>query len=524
MPITSPNALFVPNAKPWVELTRLTQERGIKVGHKAQHQANAAYAERAGITIGSWRKESNVSTSDRGVYREVYEGILAEIEAGVWGGILVWRPDRLVRQSYEFERCLRLTRDSRALIATSCENWTTIDPDGVDRIRSAVAFAEREVEGMKLRIRANGNQRSREGLYHGGGFRPWCFEGPKRDKATGRVKNSGRIGIKHVEAEVELANEAANRIAFNGETYTDVIEDWHTRTPPVYGVTGAPWSPSTLQKSLTSPRMVGKQLVKITNPETGEVIEKSVKAQWKPVLPKATWKQLVSMLDTQRHKAGRIRYLLTPVLECGRCHRRLTGCARKYNKGGQLVSTPTYRCRSHANDKARGACGKLNVIAEPVERLVIARVFQRLMRTREFGSGLRQTDDLQAQIALQYAAVKRVSADLVTLENAQKDKAQRIPMAKFLEYRRPILDELDEVKAKLAALTQQLQVPHPAGEEWADLPVWFETLSEGQKAKLVLAHVKRVVVLPPGRSGRYFKPERVVVALADSHEVDGESE
>src|SRR3954470_23172025 len=124
--LTAPDRFFLPSSQPWVELTRLTEDRnGNKVGHKAQHRDNMAWAERWGVTIGDTRKESNVSTSDENVIREVYEQILSEIGAGMWGGLLVWRADRLTRQTFEFERCLKIFKPQRALIATSYDNLTT---------------------------------------------------------------------------------------------------------------------------------------------------------------------------------------------------------------------------------------------------------------------------------------------------------------------------------------------------------------------------------------------------------------
>ncbi len=521
MLISSPDAFFAPTDKPWLELTRLTRNRdGTKLGHKVQHRANVAWAARVGIVIGDWYKEENVSTSDEGVTRETWERVLSEISAGMWGGLIVWRADRLTRQLREFVRLHEIAKVSRTLIACSYDGVTTIDPAGVRRIVDQVSAAEQEVSTLKIRVTANSSERKTTGMYHGGGHRPWCFEAPKKDKATGRIKNSGRVGMKHNKTEVALAQEAANRIAWEGWTYRDVITDWHQQTPPVYGATGAPWSTGTLQTALTSPRMIGRVSVTKVDPVTGVSIERLKAAKWKAVLDEVTWRQLCSMKKTAVHKDGKTKYLLTPVSECGGCHLRLTGCVRKYMKAGVLTPVRKYRCRSNVNDKARGACGQLQVLAEPVEDLVKAFIFERLGRTKEFGSGVHGVDDLEPEIVRQSAHVDRLAADLKALRNAQESSVDRLPMAEYLPLRRRLTEELNDAKARVALLIDQLTVPAPIGTDWDNLWDWFDHLNLGQQLRLVRAHVKKVVVLPVARSGRYFKPERVEITPADAQETD----
>lgn len=524
MLFASPDAFFTPTDKPWLELTRLTENRdGTKLGHKVQHSANVAFAQRTGIKIGACYKEENISTSDEGVSRETWERIIAEIEAGMWGGLLVWRADRLTRQVGEFTRLHSIAKRQRTLIATSYDGVVTIDPAGYHRMVQQINDAEREISTLQIRVTANSAERKTSGMYHGGGKRPWCFEAPKKDRKTGRLINSGRIGMKQVKGEVELAIEAAERIAWQGWTYKDVIEEWHARTPPVYGSTGAPWSTTTLRNALTSPRMVGRVAVKTVEPETGKVSEKLKKARWKPVLEKRTWDQLCGLKRRATHKEGVHKYLLTPILECGRCTRRLTGCTRSYLKQGEMTPTTTYRCRSHTNDKARGSCGKLNVIAQPVEDLVKAFIFERLERTREFGAGVRQTGDLEEKIEQRNVDLDRLTDELKTLDGIQ-ESPDRLPVSLYLGQRRVVAADLEAARLQLSALVKQLQVPVPVGEDWNDLWDWFEQLTFGQRQKLVLAHVRNVVVLPPGRSGRYFKPERVVITASDAQEAHGDSD
>lgn len=512
------------STRPFCGYRRLTEDRhGVKVGYSVQTKASEAYAKREGIVIGEWYEDGDTTASKEDVHREEYERMLADVESGKWAGIVVWKIDRLTRLVYEYERCVRIARRGRGHIVSSSNGYTTKDPGGVAMLRQEVSFAEQEITNIQIRVKGNKQERSESGLYHGGGRRPYGFAAPKHDKRH-RVTNSGKVGVKHVDHEVENLRNAAERIAWGGESYGQIIEEWHSAKPPIYGATGAPWTTKTLQTILTSPRMIAKRTFRVEDPDTGEITETLVKAEWKPVLKKKTWEQLCRLVTRADHKATNLRYLLGTVVFCGQCDRPLTGAVRKYTKAGVETSTPTYRCRSGLADKERGSCGKLSVIAEPVERLVVARILRRLAASRGFVGQMENPTDIHKRITKAAAEVDKYQAELDALAKADESGELRMTVAQLLTYRKPLLAKWDKAQSDLLALERKLLVPAPRGSDFDDLPGWYEALNASQRQRLVRLHVERVTVLSPGRSGRFFKPERVAVLLTPAQEVGGQGQ
>lgn len=510
----------MPSKKPLGGYRRLTSDRhGNKIGYDVQTESAEGWAARNGYTIGHWYTDPDVTAGDEDVYREEYEQMLRDLEAGLLGGIIVMYMDRLTRLTYEYERTLRIARRANAIIVCAGDN--TIAPgDNEDWQRMKVMMAQSELNQMKRRIKANKQKRSKGGEYHGGGRRPYGFMGPEYDESGEKVINTGLVGVMHVPFEVARLREAAQRIAWDGETYLDVINDWHASTPPVYGATGAPWNTKTLQAILTSPRMVGRRIHRTVDPDSGKLVESEVRAVWEPVLDERTWLQLKATRKTLPGKGGRSFYALSGLALCGRCDQPLTGATRKYHRGGGVASVRTYRCRSGANDKARGHCGKLSVLAEDVEQMAMSLAFERLRLTKGAVAGVAEESELQRQMAEASEEIDYCDGELGALDEAQASRQFRLPVRSWLAARGPLEEQRNEAVARLKALQAMASVPTPAGRDFDDLVSWFDALTVGQKSKFARAHIEQVKVLAPGRSGRYFQQDRVKVRLAGAKQAD----
>ena len=97
------------------------------------------------------------------------------------------------------------------------------------------------------------------------------------------------------------------------------------------------------------------------------------------VIGPAKWKGIISPADRDRVLArmselavtGRRsprRYLLSGLLRCGHCGGKLFSAAREDRR--------RYVCKGGADHG--GGCGRLTVVAEPVEQLIAEAVLQRL--------------------------------------------------------------------------------------------------------------------------------------------------
>lgn len=508
----------MPSSKPLCGYRRLSVDRnGNKIGYEVQTEAGESWAQSSGHTIAHWYEDRNETAADENVRRDDYEQMLLDVAAGVYGGILVWRVDRLTRIDSEFLRILKIVKGVGGEIYSVHEGSTETD-DNIISLKLKVLLGDHEVKSSKRRISANKQQRKKKGLYTGGGRRPYGFEAPVHDE-FGRVVNVGRVGVAHVPHEVANLQAAAKRIAWDGDRYLDVVNDWHSAPEPIYGATGAPWNTKTLATLLTSPRMIGMQEVT----EDGETT--LMPAVWEPVLDERTWRRLVSLKGKAAYAySARETYLLTNIASCGRCGMPLSGSQRKYEKGGAMVATPGYRCPSGAPYKARGHCGRLNVIAEPVENIVVAHVLVRLLRTRGVMESVgRPANDVMDEIDAVEKEMQAARDQLLEIESTFS--LRKIKLDQFLRLQAPVQEEIEGLDRKAKVLAAKLESPTPAGSDWTDLPRWFEGLSGRQKRELVRAHIAGATVLPPGRSGRYFRKDRVVVVpldipLADPQEAD----
>lgn len=504
--------------------SRLSQNRdGTKIGSEIQTDGVETWASRREYTVASWYRDPNVTAADPEIVREQFEQMLADVLAGLWKGVLVWRIDRLARQPWDFERLLRAVQANGGYIISTDERLDSRNPQDLSMMRMKVVMGDSEVQSSRVRIKANKSRRTREGLYKGGGRRPYGFEGPIHDD-FGRVTNTGRCGIEHVADEVENLKDAARRIAFEGQSYSDVIHEWHDRATPVYGAMGAPWAIKTLETVLTSPRMIGMQ--EWTDPDTG--VKGLVKAIWEPVLDEATWKRLVSMKRrADKPYNNRETYLLTNILRCGKegCTGALSGSQRTYkNDGQQMKAVRCYRCPSGAAYKARGQCGKLNVISEPVERIVVGWVLARVKRNRGVMLGIEQGGEESVYDLLDALETKKAECDERLEELAAAFGNGHIKMPEWLAAKKPIQERLDEYEAKMKSVSTRLAIPTPVGRDYENLQLWFEALSFRQQKTLIETYVEYVTVLAPGRSGRYFNPARLVPKFAQLQVPNGQGD
>lgn len=517
------------SSRPWCGYRRLSQDRtaGRKIGPEIQTDSGARWVRNCVLPLGAaevdhWYQDTETA-GDEQVWREEYEQMLVDLAAGVYGGVVAYRCDRLTRLTGEFDRLLKAAARGNAEVAVSDENLRSGRPDDVTMMKFKVVLAEAELKGMKVRIKANKRRRSEKGFYNGGGNRPYGFEGATYEiDGTGEkfVTNSGRVGVVHVAEETANIQEAARRIAWERESYTDVIKDWHSRTPPIYGSTGSPWNPKTLETVLTALRMVGKRLHRSIDEKTGVEIETEVKAVWEPVLDIETWEQLRRRKRTHQPRGPRQRYLLSGLLKCGRCGRPLTGCNRRYFKDGEMRDNPSYRCKSHPSDKARGACGRLNVLAEPVEKIVVARALHWASQSEKLTSALSAEDDLQAQYEGASVEIEKCDAELEELQLLKEERGRSMSLKEYMRLRDPIVADRESAQARSDSLLQRLQVPIPTARDRSNLVAWFEGMSPSQSRKFLEAWIGSVSVAAPGRSGRYFNPDRVTVTPAALQQAD----
>jgi site-specific DNA recombinase len=508
--------------KPLAGYLRLTVDRdGNKIGYDVQQKAITHWAAANGFTIGEWYKDKDLTAADSKVIRPDYERMLGDIESKRWAGVVVWRLDRLVRLTSEFERCNSIMEEAGAFILSIDPPVDTRNDMGKFVMRLLVMLAEMEISAMKARSRAHHKAKAEAGKHKGGGSRAFGFVGPEYDE-HGNLLNKGRHGVEHIAEEADLIREAARRIAWENESYADIIRDWSTRNPPVVGPNGSVFHTTALTAVLTNPRMIGLRTHTTIDPSTKEPVTNVYRAEWEPILDKPTFERLEA-LRAVRTPGKPFQFNLTGgIVICGRCGKRLVGTRITTGKGATARKVPGYRCEPSATARVQGSCGKGSVIADPVDKLVVGMIAARLATNSEDLTSVRNSaSGHDAEIAETLEAISEcdVQLDQLKLLSGLPLSEGGIDLRELPGYRAPWLRRREEATEKLDRLRAVKQVPHPIGREWEDVWTWFSALSVKQRRAFIRTYVRSVTINPATSRG-FFDKSRVDITFTDAQEGD----
>jgi hypothetical protein len=226
----------------------------------------------------------------------------------------------------------------------------------------------------------------------------------------------------------------------------------------------------------------------------GEIV---ARAEWKPIItPAQTQRIRAKLCDPERrtNRSGR-RYLLPRLLRCGQCGVRLYSRPR-------ADGSRRYVCASGPN---YGGCGKVTVVADPLEAFVVEAVLHRL-DSPELAASLagRVADDEQA--AAFQAEIEQTQNQLDELATLWGD--QTITRSEFLSARAPIERRHTFAKRKLAALNRSGTLAEYAGNA-ADLRERWSGLTLTRQQQIVAAVLDHVVVGPGRRGFNRFDSSRL---------------
>jgi site-specific DNA recombinase len=448
---------------------RISDDRdGTRLGVGRQLADCRTLAEQKGWEIAGEYVDNDLSAYKR-LVRPEYRRMLDDIAAGVAEGLVVYHLDRLHRQPREleafFDVCDRAGVSDLASV-TGDVDLSTGDGRFMARIQGAVA--RKESDDKSRRIRRKALELAQNGKIGGGGTRPFGFE-------------SDRKTIRPSEAAIIV--EAAGRV-LAGEAVRSICFDFNARD--IKTVTGRDWVPQVLTRMLKSGRISGRR------EHRGEIV---ADAEWPAIIPAEDGNRLRAMLsDPARRKNGQARrYLLAGMLRCERC-------------GEPLISRPRddgrrrYVCGRRPGSKA---CGKLAVVADELEELVVEMVSFRLEGpdlARALASRNGSDEDVHQR------EVDEAAGQLEELAAAYGDR--KITMVEWLAARGPIEARLERAKAALARSSGAGAVVEFIGNTSALRDSWDGLPLERRRA-ILFAVIDYVTIGPARRGFNRFDPGRV---------------
>ncbi|WP_104126417.1 recombinase family protein [Cryobacterium sp. Y57] len=424
-----------------------------------------------GWTVAEEYVDNDISAY-KGKRRPSYERMLEDIAAGQRDAVIVYNTDRLTRRPIELEEFVQICESAGVQqFATVTADINLGNDDGMFMARILAAVAAKESGRKSERQKRKARETAEAGKPNGGNLRPFGYE---RDQLT------------VVESEAVVVRILAGRY-LAGESLMS-LTSW-LQEEGVSSVAGMPWRTSALRQTLTNPRIAGLRA------HNGEVVATAV---WPAIITPATHEQLVAMFARKKVTGRRAprRYLLSGLLRCGKCGNKLFSAARQ--------DTRRYVCMSGPD---HGGCGKLTIVAAPVEEWLAEAVLLRV-------DSPAMTDALAGRVA----SDERHAALLASLEadRAQAKELAELWSAKVISTeewkaaREPLQTRIFNTDRQLAQLTGTNTLDGVVGHG-EELRTSWESLNLTRQAAIVAAVLDYATITPKTSSGRStVDPNRII--------------
>ncbi|MGS0562828.1 recombinase zinc beta ribbon domain-containing protein [Microbacterium aurugineum] len=225
-------------------------------------------------------------------------------------------------------------------------------------------------------------------------------------------------------------------------------------------------------------------------------------AVWEPIITPVQREQVIAAVERKRVSGRRVprRYLLSGLLRCGKCGSRLYSARRE--------TTRRYVCSSGPDHRG---CGKLTVVAEPVEEWLAAAALYRL-----------DTPELTDRVAGRTDADERLSSLTAQLQAAQAKReelasmwaADEISRTEWSAARAPIEARIEQAEKELSRLrsTDSLATLVGRGKE---LEAGWEALTLARQVAIIQAVLDYATILPGTPGTRTVDPSRIVPEWRD---------
>ncbi|UQX09539.1 recombinase family protein [Candidatus Mycobacterium methanotrophicum] len=426
-----------------------------------------------GWPVGAEYVDNDVSAFS-GKPRREYARMLADLASGARDAVIVYNLDRLHRRPVELEEFVTLCESVGVRdVATVTADIDLGNDDGLFMARIFAAFAAKESGRKSARIRRKMLQNAQAGLPHGSA-RPFGYEA---DKITVR------------ESEAAVIREMVDRYLAGQSLRSLTI--WLNESQIAPSVAKS-WQTTAVRQVLSSGRIAGLR------EHRGEVIGAAV---WPAIITVAERDRVLARMAARSVTKTRTArtYLLSGMLRCGRCGNRLYSQARHSNPDNRVRRYVCLKGPDH------GGCGRLTVVAAPVEELLTEAVLARL-DSAQLADALAGKATADADVA---ALATQVDADQERLDELAGLYADgAITAREWIAARDPITDRITAARRDIAAATDTTAVFELAGtggtlrSGWADLDL-------GRQQAIVKAVLDHAVIAPGTPGSRRLDIDRV---------------
>jgi len=431
----------------------------------------------------------NDRSASNGKDRPEWDRLLADIKTGDIDAIAAWDQDRGWRMMSELEELRRFFNSlgkRRVQFATTGQGDIDLySPTGVLAVQIKTAVSEHEIAMMKVRMLRAARQKAEQGK-------------PKWRKAFGYLPEARPKHADDGRREVDPVTAPLVRQAYAtvlaGGSLMDITRDWNTRE--VYGLNGQPWTAATLSLFLRAPRNAGLRA------HNGEIVGPGT---WEPLVDESTWRAVQAVMNAPGRAPGRKsvrKHLLTGVMLCGKCVRELGSRL----SGRWAMQSGGTGPRAHSIVYACNICRGCSIRAEHVEPMLYQLVSGRLARPDAVDLLKAEQHDAAEAEALRSERMTLL-ARLDEIADDRADGHLDGPQARRASER--IRAKLDDIERRQQD-GERVRVFDgiPLGKP--EVASAVDKLS-ADRFRAVLDVLCVITVLPVGKGGKAFKPERVQV-------------
>jgi site-specific DNA recombinase len=455
--------------------TRKTGRESVETSTERQEERCRAYATSQGWKVAEVYTDRGVSAftaADRPGWSQVVQAVEGEeVDA-----VVVFALDRAGRNTVKLLQFAELCQAHDVSFVSVTQNLDTGGTYGKIILAVFAAVAEIESAMKKERALSKHIEMAESGRY-AGSWRPFGYT---RD-------------MEQVPAEADAIRSGAE-LYLNGTSLSAVADGWNAaglETTP-----GNRWATTTVRRVFENPTYIGVRVHVGRDANGKKKADRSegveYRGDWKPILPKSTFKKLAGRLaeNSERQVPRRSeKYMLTGKLVCG-----IEGCGRR------LVGHPS-------NGKRRYVCLKsgknhLGIAAEPLEQYVGDMASVMLVKR----TAVRDPATLSVPLLAQLDAV----------ENKLSAFAQNAAVAGFTademrDGRTPLVAERDRIAAELEALAEEpaakpILITKDSKDAVGYTPEWVA---------MVESRVDHVTVRPVGKGKPVPVADRVVIHWRD---------
>ncbi|AGZ51092.1 recombinase family protein [Mycobacterium kansasii] len=423
--------------------------------------------------------DNDVGASN-GKRRPAYEKMLADITDGQIGAVVAWDLDRLHRRPIELERFMDLADTRKLALATVSGDVDLSTAQGRLTARLKGAVARHEIEHKSDRQRRAGRQAAEMGRprwKHAFGYLAGP-NGPEPDPATAPLVKQAYAAI--------LA----------GASFGDICKEWDATG--VRTINGKRWTQPQLSNFLRKPRNAGLRTYQ-ADPHRATKDDVVGKGSWTPLVDEATFWAAQAVLDAPGRAPGRKsvrRHKLTGILLCGKCDHHLSGMwtTQKTSTGSPAIAYTCKRCRGNS------------IRATHIEPLLYTLVSGRLAMPDAINLLKAELHD-QAE-----AEVIRLELETLysELDNIGVERGQGLLTGQQAKI------ATDIINTKITAL-QDRQRDQERLRVFDGIPLGTPQVADAiaqlsaDRFRAVLDVLAVIVVMPVGKGGKVFNPDRVQV-------------